>query len=743
MDTEEDVSRRPEAIEFFGSLSGIVAGVRKGAKRPMTTRPKELGRAEGGWRQHEREGHLAPGLAALKADTAGKIDPYFLPGSVTIKEGLTLACADADRLGSIQAVIDACGEPILLKRKEEDPERGHLWYLDGCGVGNGLFWGDVNGRFRHLGEWRGLTPGETEGVGMRLYPGELVELRRKLRDLQDGDYRPLTKETVEPLAPPPWGVVVKEAEDALAGLPEGERNPALLTILNPLSKWIDDRDRFEPRLVDAYALCFSPGESRNPPQEIAHALDTIRDRPPKARRKRKSAEPEGETGRLTIKAGMTEAGLREALQGLGFEIRYDTRSSVLQLRHAEREDGRWVNWDKFILPFLVMKLAAECSYMRLVKDQWVMVPFRLTVPKLEEWTLANILVANARVDAFLEYLRSCKVDPKGPQLAEWMHDIFGLSRCPYHDWHARYPWLRAAELALSPGQLRSIMPVWLMPTGTGKSTAFGEFAPPGSGWVSESLDMELGTKEKLEAILGVVWAEAADFNPGMNRRDLAKAKAFITKRNDGGTRLAYDRRAEDQPRRVVLIATSDKYDGAIPNDANSVRRFPVVSMPRVPTGTPPHCTAAQIKAYFERWRDHFLALALQEVEAGATAELPPELWEEAALSSHRHQEVDFISEDLVMGLDKRAHYRMSDLLTMLAEGERPGTGLASGATAEQRASKTDLMTRGGASGRLRDALNKYGWAVKKRRLVPFDADDTKPSGAVNAHWWTHPDGGKG
>ena len=284
-------------------------------------------------------------------------------------------------------------------------------------------------------------------------------------------------------------------------------------------------------------------------------------------------------GRVKV-AGKSEAGLAEALSISGWSVRYSTRSAGLEFRHG---DGPWKPQIKRVSAQVCKHLFEQCCYMVRPKEggKPVPIPLRIGSSELTTWCLGIVMDTTGEVDPFLEWAESCKDDPAAPRIEQMLHDTLGVERNDYTDWHSSFVWLRAAELALKPGRTRSVMPVWLMPTGRGKTTLIGELAPPDHPeWIGESLDMQALAKERVESILGCVWAEAAEFNPALSRKDLARAKAWITRRNDRGVRLSYDPRPEDQPRRTVIIATSDAYDGAIPNDPNSVRRFPVLEVPR-------------------------------------------------------------------------------------------------------------------------------------------------------------------
>ena len=303
----------------------------------------------------------------------------------------------------------------------------------------------------------------------------------------------------------------------VAGLAGRGRNPGLLAVLRPLEGLLGARADFETLLVAAYASTFSADEDRDAAAEVGRALDTVRDtehpdKAGKAKRRRKvqdeipdllagDAGDGGESGgggsdtkgRRKVEAGMCEEGLAEALDFCGYKVRYDLREGALQFRGGKVGDT-WTRLCTLLAPMIVMHVAQVACFPVKKYGEWTTLPFRVSITRLEEWCTALARDQGAMVDEFKQWMTRCKPVDGGPELAQWMHDVFGVERTPYNDWHARYPWIRATELALNPGSQRGVMPVWLMPSGAGKTTAIGAFPPPGNDWVSERLDMDLGAK---------------------------------------------------------------------------------------------------------------------------------------------------------------------------------------------------------------------------------------------------------
>ena len=125
---------------------------------------------------------------------------------------------------------------------------------------------------------------------------------------------------------------------------------------------------------------------------------------------------------------------------------------------------------------------------------------------------------------------------------------------------------------------------------------------------------------------------------GATRTDLARLKAFVTRTDDGGTRLAYRRDPESRPRRAVIVGTTND-PNCLPNDPTGNRRFVPIA---VTAGKLRH-----MRAWLDQHRGQLWAEALCLYRAGQPAYLPDGLVETQATVTERHRDADDVVENRI------------------------------------------------------------------------------------------------
>ena len=129
--------------------------------------------------------------------------------------------------------------------------------------------------------------------------------------------------------------------------------------------------------------------------------------------------------------------------------------------------------------------------------------------------------------------------------------------------------------ALFPGCKLDEIPVLIGPGGIGKSTALrGIFPPELQDLFTDGLNLGTDAKTRVEALLGRAMVEIGEM-AGARRADVESLKAFLSRTDDGSTRLSYDKRPTPMPRRCVIVGTADRND-PLPPDHNLRRFVPVV-----------------------------------------------------------------------------------------------------------------------------------------------------------------------
>ena len=153
----------------------------------------------------------------------------------------------------------------------------------------------------------------------------------------------------------------------------------------------------------------------------------------------------------------------------------------------------------------------------------------------------------------------------------------------------------------------------------------------------------------LEAIQGKALVEIAEMQ-GMTSARLDKIKAFMTRTEDGGIRLAYRRNPEPSPRRCVFLGTcNDDGTGTLPNDPTGNRRW----VPIVVLGHGTHFDT------FAEVRDQIWAEAYHRVREGEDPAFPENLVPAQTRANEDHRQSDAIGE-LVIDDDDMLRSRNAD-----------------------------------------------------------------------------------
>ena len=181
------------------------------------------------------------------------------------------------------------------------------------------------------------------------------------------------------------------------------------------------------------------------------------------------------------------------------------------------------------------------------------------------------------------------------------------------------------------------MPVITGKGGIGKSTALRCVLPPSLQYTfTDGLNLAANPKERIEALQGRSIVEAAEMQ-GARRADIESLKAFLSRTDDGSTRLSYRHNPEPMPRRCIIVGTADRPD-PLPDDPN-LRRFVPITL----TGGSPQ----DVMEFLDEWRDQLWAEALYLYDHGESARLPDELkaLQKEATESARSR--DSVLEDLI------------------------------------------------------------------------------------------------
>ncbi len=272
----------------------------------------------------------------------------------------------------------------------------------------------------------------------------------------------------------------------------------------------------------------------------------------------------------------------------------------------------------------------------------------------ELWTAClNGLLFDNQVDPFRQWLESLEPWDGTKRLDHWLTWCFTLEdpQCPLTRWASAALFLGCVARTFQPGYKADEMVVLHGPQGCGKSTALRAMFPGDHPeWFGDGLHMAADSKTRTEALLGRVLVEASEL-AGSNRAELESLKAFLSRTDDGGIRLAYRRNPEHSLPRRCIIAGTMNHDG-LPNDPTGNRRFVVVKVK--PGEYSDQKGAAGVWTYLQIYRECLWAEALARYRDGEPAWLPAHL---SALQARVNEEFrrgdDIIENGLTDWLDRQ------------------------------------------------------------------------------------------
>ena len=287
-----------------------------------------------------------------------------------------------------------------------------------------------------------------------------------------------------------------------------------------------------------------------------------------------SAFNAGSEARTKVSDHADHRGLALALDRLDYDYRLNERAARVEMKNVE---GGWFKpksqqeahmrsriadtvetWDRNgeAVP-LRFKAASWDEYLGALSWPKRCDPFLLWVDGLPEWDGVE------RLDGLLPSLwDGCSIND------------------PLTRWAGAAPLLGAIRRARQPGTPLKAMLVLIGAQGIGKSPFISHLFPASDRgtWFSDSLSFSDTPVRQIESLLGRVIVEAGELT-GVRRADLSGLKAFLSRLDDGGTRLAYDARPDDMPRRFVLIGSANNDgSGVLPTDESGYTRFAPVHL---------------------------------------------------------------------------------------------------------------------------------------------------------------------
>ena len=304
---------------------------------------------------------------------------------------------------------------------------------------------------------------------------------------------------------------------------------------------------------------------------------------------------------------------------------------------------------------------------------------------LDSWSEhLNALLFSREVDPFLVWLEALPKWDGTKRLAKLLTACLGAAEGPLTSWASTYLCLGPIQRSYDPGCLLRQIPILIGPQDAGKSQLLRNLLPGQfPEWFSDDVSVADAGQKRLEGMLGRVIVELSELT-GFRRAELENLKSFITRRDDGATRLAYRRDPEVSPRRFILVGTSNDQE-CLPADPSGNTRF-----------VPVLCSkGSHVEPVLDRWREMLWGEALSLYRDGERANLPRELMGLQADHAEKHRRKDQVVEDAVAKIEGEGPHTIGELCMMTS----PATP-----SSDRR-----------AVARLADALHLAGWAKKRER----------------------------
>ena len=318
--------------------------------------------------------------------------------------------------------------------------------------------------------------------------------------------------------------------------------------------------------------------------------------------------------------------LQIALNEMGIEIRWNERNQ----RGEYKGKGDWEQRDSLALASLRETLAEKYYIFTGRGEQ----PYRLTMTQMGEFSAA--LMHKNRVDPFLEWLEALPEWDQKPRLNGLLVSFFGADDTTLNQWASRYFFIGAIQRAKDPGCKLDEFPILIGDQGIGKSAFLRNLFPKDKwDWFNDQISVSAPAKERVESLQGRVIVEFGEMQ-GYTSKHLEDMKAFLTRQDDGGVRLAYRMDPQTHLRRCIFVGTSNDPE-CLPNDWTGLRRFVPVHLER----------GVDVEKELDKVRDQLWAEALHMYTLDWRANLPRDLIHAQKAAAERSRRRDDLYEDMV------------------------------------------------------------------------------------------------
>ena len=352
--------------------------------------------------------------------------------------------------------------------------------------------------------------------------------------------------------------------------------------------------------------------------------------------------------------------LEGALRALCLDMRFNLRSQRIEWRGEGAPDEPATEWRAVNRRFLAETRERVAQEFRVkTKDG----------PQPLAWgrdTFGDTLDAMLRrheVDPLIDWLENLPPWDGEDRLRLLLNHLFDVPPDELSMWASRHLVCGVIQRTFEPGNKLDEIPVLIGPQDIGKSALLRAILPPEMpDLFGDALEWDAPGKTQVEATLGKAIVEVSEM-AGRRRAEIEQIKAFISRQDDGGVRLAYATNPEPLPRRFILVATTNN-ESDLPNDPSGNRRF----VPIPATGN----RVGRIEEVIDRHRSQLWAEGMAEYFDGYRANLPRDLMPAQRERAELHRDRDDVLEDAVQDMHGDGPYPlkviMQDMLGEAAKG---------------------------------------------------------------------------
>ena len=375
-----------------------------------------------------------------------------------------------------------------------------------------------------------------------------------------------------------------------------------------------------------------------------------------------------------------------AFRALGVGARFNIRAKIAEIKRGGKDDSH--DWRR-VTDRNIAKLRNEIStrfWYRTLNNEISPLHFGG-----ETWgTALNALLEDREVDPFRVWLDALPAHDGTARLDPLLTDLFGAADDDLSRWGGRYLFLGAVQRTYEPGCKLDEMLMLVGEQNIGKSTLLSQALPPGMPELfSDGLRFDAQPDRQRDAVLGRVIVEVPEM-AGRTKADRELIKAFISRCDDGNTRLPYARSAEPLLRMFVLCGTTNN-ENDLPNDPSGNRRFVPIPLNH----------GSNIEAYMKGNRDQLWAEAIALYKRGERANLPRDLYAEQTVRAEEHRDRNQALEDAVSKLPTHRDMTIGEIMALL--DEMPGSAVN---TNYQRPIYDELKRQGWSNARYTSGPDK-------------------------------------